>query len=78
MIVEIDDDCVDKIVSQEIMKSYIWLTADLKYAKKNPNAYHEDDVASWETLIPALEEVGRYFTYDWDGQLKKMKKAIKK
>jgi hypothetical protein len=78
MIVEIDDDCIDKIVSQEVMKSYIWLTKDAKIAKKNPDAFHPDDVASWEKLIPALEEVGRYFTYDWDGKLKKMKKAMKK
>jgi len=78
MIVEIDDDFADQIVSKAIIQSYIWCTEDLKYAKKNPNAYHEDDVASWETLIPALEEVGRYFTYDWDRKLKKMKKEMKK
>jgi len=74
MIVEIDDDFSDKIVSQALIQQYLWLVADQKVAKKNPNAFHPDDVASWETLIPALEEVGKYFTFDWDGAVKKAKK----
>jgi len=74
MIVEIDDDFSDKIVSQAIIQQYLWLVEDYKRAKKNPNAFHPDDVESWETLIPALEEVGKYFTYNWEEAVKKAKK----
>jgi len=74
MIIVVEDECADKIVSATIIKSYISLKDDLKKAKKNPGSFHEDDVAIWERLIPALEEVGRWFTYDFDGEVKKAKK----
>ena len=76
MILEVDDDNADKITSRNLIQSYIWLKADLKRAKKNPNLFHEDDIKSWETLVPALEEVGKYFTYDWEGEVKKIKKQL--
>jgi len=76
MILEVDDDNADKITSRNLIQSYIWLKADLKRAKKNPNLFHEDDIKSWETLVPALEEVGKYFTYDWEGKVKKAKKKL--
>jgi hypothetical protein len=72
--IKIDYECADRIVSATIIQSYISLQADLKKAKKNPGFFHEDDVAVWERLIPALEEVGRWFTYDFDGEVKKAKK----
>lgn len=74
MIVEIDDDFSDKIVSQALIQQYLWLVEDLKRAKKNPSSFHPDDVESWKTLIPALEEVGKYFTYNWEEAVKKAKK----
>jgi len=74
MMIKIDYECADRIVSATIIQSYISLQADLKKAKKNPGSFHEDDVAVWERLIPALEEVGRWFTYDFDGEVKKAKK----
>ena len=74
MMIKIDYECADRIVSATIIQSYISLQADLKKAKKNPGFFHEDDVAVWERLIPALEEVGRWFTYDFDGEVKKAKK----
>jgi hypothetical protein len=76
MILEVDDDNADKITSRNLIQSYIWLKADLKRAKKNPNLFHEDDIKSWETLVPALEEVGKYFTYDWENEVKKVKKQL--
>jgi hypothetical protein len=76
MILEVDDDNADKITSRNLIQSYIWLKADLKRAKKNPNLFHEDDIKSWETLVPALEEVGKYFTYDWEREVKKVKKQL--
>ena len=77
MIVVVDDECADKIVSAAIIESYISLKADLKIAKKNPGAFHKDDVEIWEKLVPALEEVGKWFTYDFDGEVKKAKKGKK-
>jgi len=77
MMIKIDYECADRIVSATIIQSYISLQADLKKAKKNPGSFHEDDVAVWERLIPALEEVGRWFTYDFDGEVKKAKKGKK-
>jgi hypothetical protein len=74
MMIKIDYECADKIVSAIIIESYISLKDDLKKAKKNPGSFHEDDVEIWEKLIPALEEVGRWFTYDFDGEVKKAKK----
>jgi len=74
MIVEIDDDFADKIVSAAIIQSYLWHKEDLKREKAEPGTFHKDDVESWEKLVPALEEVGRYFTFDWEGALKKAKK----
>jgi hypothetical protein len=76
MIINIDDDYADKITSQNLIQSYIWLKQDLKRAQKNPSSFHEDDIKSWETLVPALEEVGRYFTFDFDNEVKKVKKRL--
>jgi hypothetical protein len=76
MIFEIDDDEADKIVSKALIQSYIWIKADLKTEKANPGSFHEDDVEIWKRLVPALEEVGKHFTYDWEGEVKKAKKKL--
>jgi hypothetical protein len=76
MIVEIDDDVADKIVSKALIQSYISIKADLKIEKANPGYFHEDDVEIWKRLLPALEEVGKYFTFDFDGEVKKAKKKL--
>jgi hypothetical protein len=76
MIIVVDDDCADKIVSATIIESYISLKADLKKENKNPGSFHEDDVEIWKKLVPALEEVGRWFTYDFDNEVKKAKKKL--
>jgi hypothetical protein len=77
MKLDVDDDWVDEIISRAIMQSYLWIKADLKKEKQTPGTHHEDDVANWKVLLPALEEVGKYFTFDWEGKLKAMKKANK-
>jgi hypothetical protein len=74
MIVEIDDDFTDKIISAAIIQSYLWCKEDLKREKAKPGTFHEDDVESWKKLVPALEKVGRYFTFDWESALKKASK----
>jgi len=77
MIIVVEDECADRIVSATIIESYISLQADLKKEKKNPGSFHKDDVEIWKRLVPALEEVGRWFTYDFDGEVKKAKKGKK-
>jgi hypothetical protein len=76
MIVEIDDDFSDKIVSKSLIQSYIWIKADLKKEKVNPGSFHKDDVEIWKRLLPALEEVGKYFTFDWKNEVKKANKKL--
>ena len=76
MIIEIDDDAADKIVSKALIQSYICIKADLKIEKANPGYFHKDDVEIWKRLLPALEEVGKYFTFDFDSEVKKAKKKL--
>jgi len=42
---------------------------------KNGNNWHEDDVASWEKLLPALEIVGGWYSVDFKADIKKAKKV---
>jgi len=75
--IEIDDDCVESIIGAALVNTYIWLTEDLKTAKKNPLVYHEDDVEMWEKLIPALEIVAEWYVYNFKAEVKKARKAMK-
>jgi hypothetical protein len=77
MMVPIDDECADRIVSATLIQSYISLKDDLKKEKAHPGYFHKDDVEIWKKLVPALEEVGKWFTYDFDGEVKKAKKGKK-
>ena len=74
MFIKIDDDEIDNIVSHEMAMQYLSIKADLKNAKRYPDEFHPGDIAMWETLLPAIETVGRYYSYDFDKMLKKVKK----
>ena len=41
---------------------------------KNPTAWHEDDVASWKELLPAMKIVGAWYSVNFDADIKKAKK----
>jgi hypothetical protein len=41
---------------------------------KNGKDWHEDDVASWEKLLPAIKLVGGWYSVDFDADIKKVKK----
>ena len=68
MKIEINDDFADEMVGAALLNTYKSLKKDLKKAKKNPDIYHEDDIADWEKLIPALDIVGAWYVYQWDNK----------
>ena len=70
MIVEIDDDCVDAMIVKAMAESYISITEMMK----NVQARHEDDIATWKELLPALKLVGGWYSVDFEAELKKAKK----
>jgi hypothetical protein len=76
MKIEIDDDCIDSIMQSAILNDYISLTKDIKVAKKNPNAFHEDDVAAFKSVVAALEVLGGW--YFCQGEFEKAVKLAKK
>ena len=70
MNIEIDDDYLDHLVGEAIVTTYFTLKADLKKAKKNPSAYHEEDIEYWTELIPALELVGGWYVFNFKKKAK--------
>ena len=73
MIIEVDDDFADSIVAASLANSYVSLNDMLK----NSTGWHEDDVAAWKELLPALELVGGWYSTDFSGEIKKAKKKKK-
>jgi hypothetical protein len=41
---------------------------------KNGNHWHEDDIAAWKELLPAIELVGGWYSTDFKNDIKKAKK----
>jgi len=70
MKIEIDDDFADEIVRVTLAESYVSISETLK----NPNSWHEDDVAAWKELLPAIKTVGAWFSVNFDADIKKAKK----
>jgi len=70
MKIEIDDDFVDEITRDNLAQSY----ASISSMMKNGKDWHEDDVASWEKLLPAIKLVGGWYSVDFDADIKKAKK----
>jgi len=73
MMIEIDDDIVDDITRTCLADSYVSIAGMLK----KPDSWHEDDVASWKELLPALKIVGGWYSVDFDAEIKKAKKRMK-
>ena len=74
MILEIDDDFSDQVVVNVLADSYV----SMKSMLKNGIVYHEDDVAAYEEMLPAIKTVGSWFSVDFDSELKKAKKRMNK
>lgn len=69
MILELDDDFTDEITVANLAESYVSVSKMLK-----DSGWHEDDVASWKELLPALKLVGGWYSTDFDADIKKAKK----
>jgi uncharacterized membrane protein len=61
MILEIDDDMVDTIMQGALVKDYVYLTADLKAYKKNPNHLHEDDAQAYAEVVKGIEILSKWY-----------------
>jgi len=70
MIRELDDDFTDEVTVANLAQSYVAITDNLK----NGTHWHEDDVAAWEELLPALMTVGKWYALDFKKEIKKAKK----
>jgi hypothetical protein len=73
MKLELDDDFADEITRCNLAESY----ASILGMMKNPTAWHEDDVESWEKLLPAIKIVGSWYSVDFNADIKKAKKGKK-
>ena len=74
MIIEIDDDFSDQIVVNVLADSYV----SMKQMLKSGVVHHEDDVLAYTEMLPAIMTIGKWFSVDFDGELKKAKKRMKK
>ena len=73
MIIEIDDDFSDQIVVNVLADSYVSMESMLK----NKQVWHEDDLASYKEMMPAIILVGSWFSTNFKAELKKAKKRMK-
>jgi hypothetical protein len=74
MIVEVDDDFSDQIVVNVLADSYVSMESMLK----NKQVWHEDDLASYDEMMPAIILVLSWFSTNPKDELKKAKKRMKK
>jgi hypothetical protein len=70
MILELDDDFTDEITVANLAESYVSITN----MSKSADAWHEDDVAAWKELLPAIMLVGSWYSTDFKADIKKAKK----
>jgi hypothetical protein len=70
MILELDDDFTDEITVGNLAQSYASISENIK----NKDDWHEDDVAAWKELLPALMLVGGWYSTDFKSEIKKAKK----
>jgi len=73
MMIEIDDDFADQVVVNSLADSYV----SMKQSLKNKTLWHEDDIAAYQEMLPAIETVGKWFSVDFAAELKKAKKRMK-
>jgi hypothetical protein len=74
MIIELDDDFTDEITAANLAQSYVSVSSNIK----NGDHWHEDDVAAWKELLPALMIVGSWYSVDFKKEIKKAKKQNEK
>jgi len=74
MILEIDDDFSDQIVVNVLADSYV----SMQNMLKSNTLWHEDDIVAYKELLPVIKQVGQWFSVDFDAEIKKAKKRMKK
>jgi len=74
MILELDDDFSDQVVVTVLADSYVSIQSMLKA----DDIYHEDDIKAYVEMLPAIKLVGKWFSTDFDAELKKAKKRMGK
>ena len=75
MEIKLDYDCVDKIVQQTLIETYVNLKFDIKNANE---LTFEEDLKLWEDTVAAIEVLGKWFFYDFEAQIEEYKKSKKK
>jgi hypothetical protein len=70
MILELDDDFTDEITAANLAHSYASISNNIK----NGDYWHEDDIAAWKELLPALMLVGNWYSTDFKKEIKKAQK----
>jgi hypothetical protein len=70
MILELDDDFTDEITAANLAESYAAISKSIKQFSN----WHEDDVAAWKDLLPAIMIVGKWYSYDFEKDIKKAMK----
>ena len=70
MILELDDDFTDEITVANLAQSYVSISDMMK----NGKGWHEDDIAAWKELLPALKLIGGWYSTDFNKEIKKAKK----
>jgi hypothetical protein len=63
---EVNDDCIDKILEAELVQTYKQLRKDLK----RPKQWHVDDLQAFQEVFNALNIVGPFFVFDWKNKTK--------
>jgi hypothetical protein len=61
MVIEIDDDMVDAVVKNALVKDYVYLTDDLKVHSKNNDYLHEDDARAYEETAGAILALSKWY-----------------
>lgn len=72
MMLKIDDDFVDEIVQNAIVKDYIYLMDDLK----NKKSLHPDDAVAYKQVSDALKVLGGWYfcSGEFDKAVKKARR----
>jgi hypothetical protein len=73
MIIEIEDDFSDQIVVNVLADAYL----SMKSMIENKDIYHEEDLAMYTEMLPAIHKVGSWFSVNFKEDLKRAKKRGK-
>ena len=70
MILELDDDFTDYITVANLAESYVSISKNIKDGKN----WDEEDIADWKELLPALMAVVKWYSVDFQADIKKAMK----